>query len=75
MKKNEIPYNSFQEENDLKSAGNIQVALKDLLGGTIKEMIESEMDIHLGYDLCCQPVAALKEFIPQLVCYRFVFDL
>ncbi|MFQ8731321.1 MAG: transposase [Enterocloster bolteae] len=27
----------------------IQDALKDLLGGTIKEMMESEMDEHLGY--------------------------
>lgn len=27
----------------------IQDALKDLLGGTIKEMMEAEMDNHLGY--------------------------
>ena len=27
----------------------IQDALKDLLGGTIKEMMEAEMDDHLGY--------------------------
>ncbi|XVK30535.1 transposase [Pectinatus frisingensis] len=27
----------------------MQDALKDLLGGTIKEMMESEMDEHLGY--------------------------
>ncbi len=25
-------------------------ALKDLLGGTIKEMMEAEMDEHLGYE-------------------------
>ena len=24
--------------------------IKDLLGGTIKEMLESEMDDHLGYE-------------------------
>ena len=29
---------------------DIQEALKDLLGGIIKEMLESEMDGHLGYD-------------------------
>ena len=29
----------------------IQDALKDLLGGTIKEMMEAEMDDHLGYEL------------------------
>ena len=28
---------------------DIQEALKDLLGGTIKEMMEAEMDEHLGY--------------------------
>ena len=29
---------------------DIQEALKDLLGGTIKEMMEAEMDNHLGYE-------------------------
>lgn len=37
------------QEYDIKSAEDIQDALKDLLGGTIKEMMESEMDSHLGY--------------------------
>ena len=36
-------------EYDIKSANDIQEALKDLLGGTIKEMMETEMDTHLGY--------------------------
>ena len=36
-------------EYDIKSANDIQEALKDLLGGTIKEMMETEMDSHLGY--------------------------
>lgn len=36
-------------EYDIKSANDIQEALKDLLGGTIKEMMEIEMDSHLGY--------------------------
>ena len=34
----------------IQSAEDIQDALKDLLGGTIKEMLEAEMDEHLGYD-------------------------
>ena len=34
---------------DIQSAEDIQEALKDLLGGTIKEMMEAEMDEHLGY--------------------------
>ncbi len=37
------------QEYDIESAQNIQEALKDLLGGTIKEMMEAEMDDHLGY--------------------------
>ena len=37
------------QEYDIESAADIQEALKDLLGGTIKEMIEAEMDDHLGY--------------------------
>ena len=38
------------EEYDIQSAKDIQEALKDLLGGTIKEMMEAEMDNHLGYE-------------------------
>lgn len=36
-------------EYDIQTAEDIQEALKDLLGGTIKEMMEAEMDDHLGY--------------------------
>ncbi|MCI7804656.1 MAG: IS256 family transposase, partial [Oscillospiraceae bacterium] len=36
------------EEYDIKTAKDIEDALKDLLGGTIQEMLESEMDEHLG---------------------------
>lgn len=36
-------------EYDIRSAEDIQTALKDLLGGTIKSMMESEMDEHLGH--------------------------
>ena len=38
------------QEYDIKSASDIQEALKDLLGGTIKEMMETEMEDHLGYE-------------------------
>lgn len=37
------------QEYDIESAQDIQDALKDLLGGTIKDMMEAEMDEHLGY--------------------------
>ena len=38
------------QEYDIETAEDIQTALKDLLGGTIKEMMEAEMDDHLGYE-------------------------
>ncbi|WP_417448567.1 transposase, partial [Hornefia butyriciproducens] len=38
------------QEYDIQNAQDIQDALKDLLGGTIKEMMEAEMDDHLGYE-------------------------
>ncbi len=37
------------DEYDIETADDIQNALKDLLGGTIKSMMEAEMDDHLGY--------------------------
>ena len=37
------------QEYNIESAADIQEALKDLLGGTIKEMMETEMEEHLGY--------------------------
>ena len=40
---------SLLEEYDIETADDIQEALKYLLGGTIKSMLESEMDEHLGY--------------------------
>ena len=38
------------DEYGIETAEDIQAALRDLLGGTIKEMMESEMDKHLGYE-------------------------
>jgi len=37
-------------EYDIKTATDIQDALKDLLGDTIREMMEAEMSNHLGYE-------------------------
>lgn len=37
------------QEYDIETAEDIQDALKDLLGGTIKEMMEAEMNDPLGY--------------------------
>jgi len=47
-KKNII--SALLEEYEIKSAEDIQDALKDLLGGTIQSMMEAEMDHHLGYE-------------------------
>lgn len=38
------------DEYGIETAEDIQAALRDLLGGTIKEMMESEMDEPLGYE-------------------------
>ena len=40
---------SLIEEYDIQTAVDVQEALKDLLGGTIQEMMEAELDNHLGY--------------------------
>lgn len=37
------------QEYDIETAEDIQSALKYLLDGTIKEMMEAKMDDHLGY--------------------------
>lgn len=37
------------QEYDIETAEDIQDALKDLLWRTIEEMMETEMDEHLGY--------------------------
>ena len=38
------------KEYDIKTAEDIQEALKALLGGTIKFMMEAEMDEYIGYE-------------------------
>lgn len=38
------------EEYDIETAEDIQEALKDLLGSTIKSMMEAEMTEHLGHE-------------------------
>ena len=49
------------EEYDIETADDIQEALKDLLGGTIKSMMEAEMDEHLGYENYERMVPRRKE--------------
>lgn len=41
---------SLIEMYDIKSAKDLQDALKDLLGDTLQEMLESELDEQLGYE-------------------------
>ena len=38
------------QEYDIETAADIQDALKDLLSGTLIELMETEMDDHLEYD-------------------------
>ncbi len=37
------------QEYNIETADDIQDALKDLLSGTLKEMLDTEMDAHMGY--------------------------
>jgi transposase-like protein len=37
------------ETYDIKTTEDIQNAVKDLLGGTIQEMLEAELEEHMGY--------------------------
>jgi transposase-like protein len=41
---------AFIKENNLVTAKDAQDALKDLFAETIQEMLEAEMDSHLGYE-------------------------
>ena len=43
-------YKALLSEYNVQSVQDIQAALKDLLGGTIKKMMEVEMENHLGYE-------------------------
>ena len=39
----------FLQEYNIETVADIQAALRDLLGSTIKDMMEAEMEQHLGY--------------------------
>ena len=41
---------ALMDEYDIETTDDIQAALRDLLGGTIKSMMEAEMTDHLGYE-------------------------
>lgn len=41
---------AFIKENNLVTAKDAQDALKNLFAETIQEMLEAEMDSHLGYE-------------------------
>ena len=47
------------EEYDIQSAEDIQEALKDLRGGTIKEMMEAEIDDHLDMKNPSAPIVMI----------------
>ena len=49
------------QEYSIQSADDIQEALKDLLSGTIQDMLETEMDNHLGYGYFACSVGNVSE--------------
>ena len=42
-------FNLIQDEYEIKSAGDIEAALLDMFGGFIEQVLEAELDQHLGY--------------------------
>jgi transposase-like protein len=44
------------EEYDCKTAGDVQDALKDLLGDTLESMLQAELDEHLDYEYGERPL-------------------
>ncbi len=46
----EMALNVLFDNYDIKTAADLQDALKDLFGDGIKKMLEAEMDEHLGYE-------------------------
>ncbi len=51
------------EEYDINTAQDIQDALRDLLGGTIKGMMEAEMQEHLGYKKVLEVIVQTQEMV------------
>lgn len=39
----------FIKENNLKSAEDVQAAIRDLVASTMQEMLAVELETHLGY--------------------------
>lgn len=39
----------FLKENNITTAKELQIAIKDIFSATLHEMLEAELDEHLGY--------------------------
>lgn len=56
-KKNKKIIDLLLENYEIESVEDIQDALKDLLGGTIEEMLKAELDEHLDYEYGDTPLS------------------
>jgi len=70
----------FIKENKLVTAQDAQNALKELFAETLQEMLEAEMETHLGYEVFGNrkvPNFAAKNFIniQQRVRFMHRFDM
>ena len=61
------------EMYDIKTAANIQEALKDLLGGTIRSMLETELDEQMENREENDPEYTLKNNIKNLWTCRTIY--
>ena len=73
MAKREKIVNALLETYDIKSAEDIQDALKDILGDTLKKMLEVELDEHLGYKK--GPSEPLYSTILFIINFNKIFNL
>lgn len=62
---------SLLSEYDIQSAEDIEEALKDLLGGTIKEMFEGSYNLVVNFE---RPFFSRKEFLlgDSVIAFSFV---
>ena len=66
---------ALMDEYEIETADDIQEALKDLLGGTIKSMMEAEMTDHLGYEKSERSDSDnLRQFAASMVNSRWMFQ-
>jgi|GEM_PF-2141682 len=64
---------AFIKENNLKTAEDVQHALRDIFSGTLQEMLEAEIDQNLGYTMTATSI--LRTGAMVIVKRRFAVNM